>query len=85
MPTPLLNWLLRSSDQSDGGGGGGDEGPRRVTTCSFCNKNIKTVVGAVVALGTFAGDPLSSCLQWIVGYFNEKYLGPWRQAAVCSP
>jgi len=30
MPTQLLNWILRSSDQSDGGGGGGDEGPRRV-------------------------------------------------------
>ena len=43
MPTPLLNWLLRSSDQSDGGGGGGDEGPRRVTTCSFCNKNSREV------------------------------------------
>ena len=43
MTTPLLNWLLRSSDQSDGGGGGGDEGPRRVTTCSFCNKNSREV------------------------------------------
>lgn len=43
MTTPLLNWLLRSSDLSDGGGGGGDEGPRRVTTCSFCNKNSREV------------------------------------------
>ena len=43
MTTPLLHWLLRSSDLSDGGGGGGDEGPRRVTTCSFCNKNSREV------------------------------------------
>ena len=58
MTTPLLHWLLRSSDQSDGGGGGGDEGP----PCDhvlFCNKNSREVGPMVEGPGD-----VFICTQW---------------------